>query len=305
MTTCLICDSENVTDLNKIKEYWHCENCGVAWRKKFVKAAYKDDYYKASSSVASVIFNPILDFFYFWRTKYSRQNPKGVWIDVGAGDGRFISKVISKRKIGVEGSEAARSMMLKKDIEVLSDAQFLKKKNLKADVVSFWHVLEHLRDPKKFLFAARGNLKKKGELIIAIPNIDSFEFMFFRRDWFHLEPSLHLWHFSPKSLKIFLNKCGFKIVRIDYFSIEHHFTGLLQSFINKTSSSKNSLHKLVKSVRQKNSPQVKTADILLNVFWITLGLPIVFAVWLFASLTKRPGTFVVVASKIHFQNTFS
>ena len=141
------------------------------------------------------------------------------------------------------------------------------------------------------------NLKKSGELIVAVPNIDSFEFGFFERDWFHLEPKLHLWHFSPKSIKILLRKCGFRIKRIDYFSIEHHSTGLLQSFINKGSSQKNSLHKLVKSIRQTDAVAVKASDVLVNLFWLTLGLPIIFIVWIINSLTERSGAFVIVAVK--------
>ena len=187
--------------------------------------------------------------------------------------------------------------MKRKGIGVLGDASFLQKRGLGADVISFWHVLEHLENPEKFLLASFRNLKKFGELIVAVPNIDSFEFDFFKRDWFHLEPKLHLWHFSPKSLGILLGKCGFKIKRIDYFSIEHHPTGLLQSFINKRSSQKNSLHKLVKSIRQTGAVKVKASDVLVNLFWLTLGLPIIFIIWMISSITEKSGTFVAVAVK--------
>lgn len=298
MRSCLICGSKKVVSLEGVREYWQCLGCKVAWRKKFPHAVYKSDYYKPASSFASILFRPILNFLYFWRAQYSNKKPINLWVDVGAGDGRFISGVGSKRKIGVEGSRAAREIMRQKGIGVLSDSDFLKKRNLRADVISFWHVLEHLKDPKKFILAARKNLKTKSELIIAVPNIDSFEFIFFKRDWFHLEPTLHYWHFSPKSLGILLKKCGFKVEKIDYFSIEHHPTGLLQSFINKTSLQKNSLHRLVKSVRQKGSPRLGMHDILLNIFWVTLGLPTAFTFWIAASLSKKSGTFVVVAIKV-------
>lgn len=297
MRPCLICGGKNVESLLGASEYWHCPSCGVAWGKKFHPASYKVNYYKPASSFASVLLRPLLNFFYFLRTKYSEKKDIDLWIDVGAGDGRFISGVGSKRKIGVEGSRTAREIMRQKGIEVLSDSDFLKKRNLRADVISFWHVLEHLKDPKKFLLASKQNLKAKAELIIAVPNIDSFEFNFFKRDWFHLEPTLHYWHFSPRSLGILLKKCGFKVGKIDYFSAEHHPTGLLQSFINITTSSKNSLHKLVKSIRTKNPPKIKLMDILVNLFWLTFGLPIVFTFWIIASLTGKSGTFVVVASK--------
>ena len=294
---CPICNHTRIVSLREVNEYWHCRGCGVAWRKKLQKTTYKEDYYAPASSAASIMFRPLLNFFYFLRSRYSERKQHGLWIDVGAGDGNFVSGVDAKRKIGVEGSLAAREIMKKKGIRVLGDASFLQKRGLAADVISFWHVLEHLVDPEKFLLASFRNLKKSGELIVAVPNIDSFEFGFFERDWFHLEPKLHLWHFSPKSIKILLRKCGFRIKRIDYFSIEHHSTGLLQSFINKGSSQKNSLHKLVKSIRQTDAVAVKASDVLVNLFWLTLGLPIIFIVWIINSLTERSGTFVIVAVK--------
>jgi len=294
---CPVCNHAKITSLRGVSEYWRCLKCGVAWRKKLQKATYKKSYYVPASSAASIVFRPLLNLFYFLRSRYSERKQHDLWIDVGAGDGNFISKVSAKRKIGVEGSLAAREIMKRKGIRVLGDASFLQKRGLGADVISFWHVLEHLENPEKFLLASFRNLKKFGELIVAVPNIDSFEFDFFKRDWFHLEPKLHLWHFSPKSLGILLGKCGFKIKRIDYFSIEHHPTGLLQSFINKRSSQKNSLHKLVKSIRQTGAVKVKASDVLVNLFWLTLGLPIIFIVWIINSLTERSGTFVIVAVK--------
>src|SRR3990167_3619825 len=163
-------------------------------------------------------------------------------------------------------------MMKESGLDTLSDKEFIRTKGLGADVISFWHVLEHVEKPEEYLDAARNNLKKGGKIIIGVPNIDSFEFKFSKQYWFHLQPQFHLWHYSPSSLKKLLQKSKFKINTIDYWSIEHHLTGVLQTFINKFSGSKeNVLHRLVK--RSAGGSKVRLGDIFWSGFFLTLGAP--------------------------------
>lgn len=293
---CPVCGSKKITSLNVLGNYLQCLNCKVAWKKKFPKASYQTDYYEPGSSLASFLFSPILSFFYALRNRYVK-GVKDLWIDVGAGDGKFLESVNAKRKVGVEVSQAARKIMKTRGFEVLTEKEFLETSNLYSDVISFWQVLEHLEQPQKYLKSSWANLKKGGEIIVAVPNIDSFEFKFFGNAWFHLTPKFHLWHFSPESIGMLLERQGFKIKKIDFWSVEHHLTGLLQSFINKTSGSENTLHRLVKSERGASFSEFSAKEIFWNVFWITLGLPIVGIFWIFSSVLKEPGTFVVVASK--------
>lgn len=263
-------------------------------KKNTLTGNYSKEYYLGSSKAAARILSIFYNLFYFERRRLIDRDLQ-LWIDVGAGDGSFLQTVTAKKKIGVEISTSGRLMMQKKSINVLTPNQFLKSKKLDADVISFWHSLEHISNPKKYLLASFRNLNKNGNLIIGIPNIDSLEFLFFKDDWFHLAPKYHLWHFSPSSITYLLNDCGFTVKKIDYFSFEHHFAGLIQSAINKTSGSSDILHKLFK--RKSNLSAFSLKDRMWCFFWFTFGLPILIIFFCVAVLTKRSGTIIVLATK--------
>lgn len=292
---CKICGKGDISGLNGIKGYYFCSNCKVAWMKKFPKAEYEEEYYKGKSGFASKLFVPISNLLYLLRRKYvHKKNPK-VWVDVGAGEGGFLVTVKAKKRIGVEVSKAGRQIMKQSGLEAINEKEFLKIKSLNADVISFWHVLEHLENPWDYLKAANRNLNKNGVLVIGVPNIDSWEFGYFRTYWFHLAPKYHLWHFSPNSMEVMLERAGFKVVSINYWSPEHTIAGLLQSFINKSSGTDAVLHKLVK--RELSDGNLPIIGIIWSLVWVTIGLPIIFGLWIIHSLRGKSGTFVIVGRK--------
>lgn len=292
---CPLCKKTAKNWFIKEPSYWYCRDCNLAWIKKVPNIEYDDNYYIGKSSVLSSIFAPIEKTFYKIRSMYAGNSQKKVWVDVGAGDGGFLTTVNAKRKIGVEYSFSGRKIMEESGLETLSDKQFLRRIGLNADIISFWHVLEHVPEPWDYLVSAKRNLKSNGKIVVGIPNIDSLEFNFTREYWFHLQPQFHLWHFSPNSLKKILEQTGFSIKSVDHWSIEHHPTGILQSFINKTSDSKeNVLHKLMRRGTGKSATKAK--DLVWSLFWMTIGMPIIFSFWVLGSLFRKAATIVVVAS---------
>ncbi len=291
--TCPLC-GKKPTIHPQFSEYWWCEACHLGWHKIYPKQIhYQASYYTATSAVASTLFSPIAHLFYKIRNRYIGRKQVDTWVDVGAGDGGYLLTVPAAKKIGVEISPAGRKLMDKLGLVTLTPQGFLRGRQTKVNVISFWHVLEHVDRPWAYLTAARRHLQSSGFVVIGVPNIDSIERMVCGRRWFHLVPAYHLWHFTPHSMTRLLEKIGFHVERIDYWSVEHHLTGVLQSFINKTSGSESVLHKLVK--RSDGGVHLSLKDVGWSVFWITIGFPIVVLFWILGSLMKRPGTFVVVA----------
>lgn len=291
---CPICKNIHISYLFCNNAYSFCRDCHTAFKINNSICNYSKEYYLGSSKIASKIFSIINNFFYFERRKFVKEKSK-LWIDVGAGDGSFLQTVSAKRKLGVEISLSGRSLMQEKSINVATPGNFLKSKKLNADVISFWHSLEHVNDPRKYLLASFKNLKENGNLIIGIPNINSLESALFKDKWFHLAPKYHMWHFSPFSITYLLEDCGFTVKKIDYFSFEHHFAGLIQSAINKTSGSSDILHKLFK--RRSDLSAFSLKDKFWCFFWFTFGLPFLIIFFFFAVVIKRSGTIVVLATR--------
>lgn len=291
---CPICNSYVVKPYENLRAYLYCLSCHTAQKKLVRKITYDSSYYTAKSTLLEKFTYLVFIIFYNLRQTYVGKSKKNLWIDIGAGDGKFLKNTKATHKLGVESSREGRKLLKIQELEVISDRQFRLKKELNADVISLWHVLEHTNKPWLVLKTSRKNIAKNGKLIVAIPNIDSADFFVFGKNWFHLAPSYHIWHFSMKSITILLEKSGFKIDKVDYWAPEHHLTGILQSFVNISGKSNNILHKLVK--RKTNLPHLKTRDLFSILFWITLGLPIVFLFWVLNSIIRKSGAVVIVAS---------
>ncbi|OGG29526.1 hypothetical protein A2971_02475 [Candidatus Gottesmanbacteria bacterium RIFCSPLOWO2_01_FULL_46_21] len=290
VSLCPLCH-EHPYPLPKLPYYAYCSDCKLAWLWRFPKAIYGDNYYTGASNVASRLFTPIATLLYRLRSAYVGLGKKKLWIDVGAGDGQFLKTVNAHQKVGVEISPSGRVLMKQAGLKTMTDKQFLRLKNLQADVISFWHVLEHMENPWDYLRAAQKHLTHSGTLIIGVPNVDCLEYRLFGQRWFH-SPQFHLWQFTPRAIFLLLKQTGFTIKSIDYWSIEHHLPCLLQSCINATAGSDAVLHRFIK--RGHTSGFTKK-DLFWSLFWVTLGMPIVILLWVVGALTHKSGTVVIVA----------
>lgn len=288
---CPLCKKYGI-NLSNLPLHAYCPFCKLAWVKNFQKPSYDDNYYTGASSVASKVFTPISKMFYLLRQTYVGLQTKDLWIDVGAGDGAFLKTVRARKKIGVEVSSSGRRMMEKTGIAPMTEKEFLKEKNLNADVISFWHVLEHIENPWDYLSAARHNLSPDGRVVIGVPNIDCLEYYVFGKHWFHT-PKYHIWENTPHSINLLLAKSGLDMQSIDYWSPEHHLPCLFQTFINASAGSQGALHRLM---RRGHDSNIRSKDVLWSLFWVTIGSPVVILFWIAGALSRKSGTFVVVAS---------
>jgi hypothetical protein len=293
--SCPICEQKTSQRMQDIASYYFCPHCLFGWLKTPPEAVYTEQYYRGESSLFSKLFYPLQLFFYSLREGYAGKGIKKLWVDVGAGEGNFLASVKAQEKIGVEVSKDGILLMKEKKLGTLSDTQFLKTKGLDASVITFWHMLEHVETPRMYIQAAYKNLAKNGRIIIGVPNNQSLEFRIFGKDWFHLAPKFHIMHFSPHAMTLLLTQEKFRVERIDFWSPEHHVSGLLQSCINKTATTKDILHKLLKRSDDAFTPTI--ADIFSVVLWCSIGLFPIGLFFMYAAITKQSGTFVLIARK--------
>ncbi len=160
----------------------------------------------------------------------------GSLLDVGCGKGDFLMSIDESRweLYGIELSPNAaerarrateRATIVSGDtLDVVcewADSSF--------DAVTMWATLEHLPDPVKTLIEIRRLLRPDGVLLFSVPNMASWEARFFGNRWFHLDVPRHLHHFSMPVLSALLNRLGFTVISIDFFSTEHNYHGVKQS----------------------------------------------------------------------------
>lgn len=236
---CNICNnSEKFKVLQDIPPYkvLECEQCALDFlhpqiTQDSLDDHYEEDYYASSWNKDDTEIR--------YRVKEVQSFKKGgKLLDIGCGAGRFI-KLAKEFDFNVEGTELSKfaSKYVEDKLSVPCHQGQLEDMQLKDndyDIVTLWHVIEHLPDPLKVLKQIHRTLKDKGLLFVATPNED-FWYMRknpkradrVREDLIKVEG--HLYFFTAETLKKMMEKAGFKVIKktIDFNKgvpkLEHHF----------------------------------------------------------------------------------
>lgn len=125
----------------------------------------------------------------------------GRLLDFGAGTGAFleVARAGGWQVEGREPSTLARKKAAEKGIELQDPAMELPQGTY--DVISLWHVLEHLPNLQKDLRRLTQALRKGGHLVIAVPNHESLDATLYGNKWAAFDVPLHLWHFKKKNIR--------------------------------------------------------------------------------------------------------
>lgn len=101
------------------------------------------------------------------------------------------------------------------------------------DVITLWHVLEHLVKPEEYIVKIYDLLNKNGKLIIEVPNLASWSYRWAGKYWLGLDLKHHLSFFSPLSLQAMLKRHNFHIETVNTFSLEYSTFFSAQSIISR------------------------------------------------------------------------
>ena len=168
---------------------------------------YKSDKYTSHHSQNSSIFN----FIYrasrklnlFFKKRHLNLNSCKNLLDFGSGDGFFIQS-ISESNICVFGVEPVLPTISTNVFKQLSDVQ---KKRLQFSTITAWHSLEHTHNIHQSSQILADLLKEKGRLVVAVPNYESFDALFYKSYWAGYDTPRHLWHLNQKAvINIFVKR---------------------------------------------------------------------------------------------------
>jgi len=215
-------------------------------------------------------------------------------LDLGCGSGRFLAHLAARgcechgtelTPLTAQRAAALQGVRIRTD-PLTSDAY----PEAHFDVISLWHVLEHLPDPDQALRQCRRWLAPDGLLMLAVPNIDSWQARLFRGAWFHLDPPFHLFHYSPVSLRACLEANGFETTAIAHLCWQYNPYGFLQSLLNAVGFPRDELYDLLKGNR--SDPFLR---LLAQALCGAAALPAAVVATLLEAACRRGGTVEVVA----------
>lgn len=235
-----------------------CDKCGLIFtdkhRQEFnVKSLYKRYYQNEMSGKFGFGIEHIIRLFRFFRafkvfTLYP--NAKSI-LDVGSGRGfmlYYLKKYYKfKRAVGTQISENAfefsrRTLCLEVYDKDLLELSFEKGS---FDIITIWHVLEHVAKPEEYIAKIFDILDDHGRLIIEVPNFNSWSRGLTGKYWLGLDLDYHINFFTPKSLCSLLEKYRFKIKTTHTFSLEYSTFISTQSLVSLLTRSEHIFFKLL------------------------------------------------------------
>ncbi|TGV00766.1 class I SAM-dependent methyltransferase [Flavivirga rizhaonensis] len=151
-------------------------------------------------------------------------------LDIGSGTGDFLktAKQNNWTIAGIEPNEQAREIANKKtNNSVYETKELFKLKPLSFDVITLWHVLEHLPNLEEHISIFKKLLKPNGTLIIAVPNYKSYDAKYYKEFWAAYDVPRHLWHFNKTSISKLVLKVSMKIIKIKPMFFDAFYVSLL------------------------------------------------------------------------------
>lgn len=155
------------------------------------------------------------------------QSSKGRILDIGAGVGDFLSvaKNDGWETIGVEPSDKAKTIARNKGVSFVENLSELESNSF--DVITMWHVLEHVPDLENQIKELKRLIKPKGTVIIAVPNFKSFDAAYYGKYWAAYDVPIHLWHFSKTAIQKLFAKENVELVKVLPMKFDSFYVSLL------------------------------------------------------------------------------
>ncbi len=151
-------------------------------------------------------------------------------LDLGCGTGDFLQTAQQNSWIvsGIEPNDQAREIANKKTNNSIFETEQLSKfKSNSFDVITLWHVLEHLPNLEDYIHIFKKLLKPKGTLIIAVPNYKSYDAKYYKQFWAAYDVPRHLWHFNQDSISKLVSKQSMEVIKVKPMLFDAYYVSLL------------------------------------------------------------------------------
>jgi len=159
----------------------------------------------------------------------------GKILDIGCATGEFLENYQKYfwQCTGVEVDDGARTIAKNKNIKVFSSVHGIPETE-KFDIITMWHVLEHVHDLNETVEKIRTLLKDDGILVIAVPNIEAYDAKIYKQEWVALDTPRHLYHYSIETIQKLFRKYNIKLINKHTLLLDNLYNNLLSKQLAKT-----------------------------------------------------------------------
>lgn len=249
ISKCLICGEENFVHLFQCKDYFlsyevfsisQCKSCGFRFTNPRPDNKELEKYYNSVNYIShSEKPETLLENIYHIVRKQSLnkkfnlinkfKNGKTI-LDIGCGTGEFINifKLRNWEVNGIEPNKIAREIALKKyGLEIFDESHLNNFQDREFDVISMWHVLEHVYNTDLQINQIKRILKDDGIVVIAVPNSASLDAQLYKQYWAAYDVPRHLYHFTKKAVIELLSKYNFEVNNILPMKFDAYYISML------------------------------------------------------------------------------
>ena len=199
---------------------------------------YESDEYVSHNSGAGGVLNQaykVARFFTMRRkvglinTFSGLQNGPGRLLDYGCGTGHFLAaaQAAGWHVAGLEPNARARQEASRRVGQPVGEGPLTDFVPASFDVITLWHVLEHVHKLHETLAQLTALLRPTGVLLIAVPNVESLDAQHYREHWAAYDVPRHLYHFAPKTMARLLKKHQLKVIEPRPMPLDAYYVSLL------------------------------------------------------------------------------
>lgn len=234
MEICKVCGNMNIGKYWDSEKIFQCKNCDLIFLSDKLMIEKLDRYYMENPIYATNYLNSLK---YEIMVENSKDRLKFLLknslikgkklLDIGANFGVFVEEAnkLGAKAVGLEINRAFAENVQNREIPVFyGDIESYDFK-YKFDVITLFHVLEHLKDPLKIIRKVRDLLVDDGFLVLEVPNIQSYLANKDRLSWKYIALE-HIFYYSPETLKKILQKEGFRVLLTKKKNFEIKYLGI-------------------------------------------------------------------------------
>ena len=236
-SVCPICNKEDIASLLHTKDYSlkgedfqiiQCANCTLEYTDPAPSKQDIAPYYNFPSYISHTdtkegfvnqLYHKVRNHTLTQKTNWVQSlftGHKGHILEVGAGTGAFAHSMSKKgwKITALEPDASSRKKALENyNIQLDPIEKLYELETASFEVITLWHVLEHVHDLNDYMKTFQRLLKPNGRLIVAVPNYTSYDAGYYKKYWAAYDVPRHLYHFSPLSMHYLVKKHKMSIVQ--------------------------------------------------------------------------------------------
>lgn len=256
--TCPVCGASGLQEQFRCTDHFvsgevfpvlRCDSCGFRWTgappaEEEIGAYYQSEEYishsNTSRGIVSRAYHLVRHYMAGRKASVVERyagSTTGSLLDIGAGTGFFLHFMGQRgwRITGTEPSETARRVATsERGLSLLPAEALFSLPDSSFDVITLWHVLEHLHDPALYWSEFRRLLRPSGTLILALPNPESWDARHYGKFWAAWDVPRHLWHFSPSTLERMATTHHFRLLKTLRMPFDSFYVSILSEKYRKS-----------------------------------------------------------------------